>query len=299
MTLNLLESCSACYEITFPECTESITADAGLEINTPYYYRISDKFGNRYFNPATTDADGKFTIRVSDLPPGLFTAAAGPFILEVFVQEFDCEPQQLTLCNSPYACIIIHFVHQNTDISHPTQLIPCQCFSQVPQPTYTSPLISWQGTSGDPYHYQISSTADFTNVLLAEAITGNFINVNGLIPDGGQFYFRIRNAVDDSSWSEVISFNVAGIVLDSVEYGCLGNIIEFYFTLAGVASPVVLIGQIDEGAGYVNVISDTFNNGSSGFGGLHSLLSGIPYNFRIILDGGVVISNIINQQFTC
>ena len=104
----LVNECSECYEITLPECLETIEIDAGLTGATDYDWCVVDKFGNKYKGTETTDAGGTLTLTVSDFPTGLFTAHSGAFTLTIMA-EGECEPFTMTMCTEEYTCILIEF----------------------------------------------------------------------------------------------------------------------------------------------------------------------------------------------
>lgn len=117
---DLINNCSTCFEFTLSECVEGIKVSGGLIADTEYFYRITDKFGNRYTKEFTTDIGGAFLIDPDDFPAGLFTKYAGSFILEVSEDDINFVPVELTFCEQTYKCIKFDFVKDdllNNEIS--------------------------------------------------------------------------------------------------------------------------------------------------------------------------------------
>jgi len=122
-----LPLCPSCYEITLSDCLDKIILDAGLTPATEYFTRITDKFGNKYNEAITSEADGTLQMDLTMYPTGMFTAHAGVFNLEIFEAAENCEPLTVTLCDAEYNCIQMSFEKINTSAELTEQTIPCGC----------------------------------------------------------------------------------------------------------------------------------------------------------------------------
>jgi len=99
-------SCTTCYKIKIEDCAESVTVAGALLPNTTYTWVIADKFGHEWSDTVTTDADGSFTIDLTDamFPAGLFNQFSN-LTLEVFLYATQCEAATMTFCDVAYTCV--------------------------------------------------------------------------------------------------------------------------------------------------------------------------------------------------
>lgn len=122
-----LLNCPTCYRITLADCFEKITVKAGLGAAETFFYRITDKFGNRYSGEVLTDEQGYFEISASDFVPAFFNPHAGTFELQVFKAVQNCEPETLSFCDVEYTCVRMDFAHEDSTEDLSEQIIPCEC----------------------------------------------------------------------------------------------------------------------------------------------------------------------------
>jgi hypothetical protein len=87
-----MNTCTCCFEDYLVKCGDAIQVNAMLTPATSYTWVITDKFNRQYSGTATTDADGFFSIQVTDLPPGLLTEFSGEFKLQVYADAEACAP---------------------------------------------------------------------------------------------------------------------------------------------------------------------------------------------------------------
>lgn len=120
--MNLLESCSECYQYALSQYPDSIEIFGGLDANTDYYIWITDKFNNVYCTDAiTTDADGNIVIEgtnITNLPTGLFCKDAGAFKFEAKpVDAYYGGVSQFTFSGVTYDCIWVTFQYNNSPVN--------------------------------------------------------------------------------------------------------------------------------------------------------------------------------------
>lgn len=113
-----IEKCGACLDAQLPEFPEeNIVIHGGLEPTTEYLWFVETVKGNLYKGTATTNADGDIELPFAedDFPEGLFSSAAGRFII-YFQLASDEEAGAVTItlqAETPYAqtgeCIELTF----------------------------------------------------------------------------------------------------------------------------------------------------------------------------------------------
>lgn len=178
--------CPKCFEFTLSDCLDSFVVDAGLIPETTYYYRITDKFGNKYSGSFETTNDGRFTIDVDDFPQGLFTAYSGAFTLEVSLNLIPFSPVNFWLCDVEYPCISFSF--GKADATWDT----IYCISTQPTPTpQPVGVFSFAGKGNDTTIIVFDGTITSENplgfnligkTLLSIATDGIQRNFNPFIP---------------------------------------------------------------------------------------------------------------------
>lgn len=115
-------SCSACYESKIAECTGTIEVLAGLAASTSYKVRITDKFGNQYFQDVVTNGAGNFDLDFDDFESGIFTRHSGAFIMVVL--NASGETTTLILNETEYTCVSISFYNSDVPPVYMNQSIP-------------------------------------------------------------------------------------------------------------------------------------------------------------------------------
>jgi photosystem II stability/assembly factor-like uncharacterized protein len=89
-------------------------------------------------------------------------------------------------------------------VFNPVLISPVNGSSNVP----TDTLLNWSKIEdASSYYIQISSSGDFTNSIINEALTDTFKTIKGLT-ENTQYYWHVRakRATDSSDWSETWSF---------------------------------------------------------------------------------------------
>ena len=125
MAENLLQTCGTIFTVELPACVQSIVVNGDLTPSTSYYFKITDKHGNKYSNSATTDINGDFIISATDFIKGLFNPYAGAFLLEVFSSSISCSPLNITLCGNEYSAVSMTFANVFTESVLSTFKIGC------------------------------------------------------------------------------------------------------------------------------------------------------------------------------
>jgi len=120
--MNLLESCSECYQYSLSQYPDSIQIIGGLDANTDYYIWITDKFNNIFCTDSiATDADGSITLDdaiLSVLPTGLFCKDAGAFKIEAKpVDAYYSGVSQFTFSGVTYDCIWVTFQYNTSPVN--------------------------------------------------------------------------------------------------------------------------------------------------------------------------------------
>jgi len=115
-------SCSTCYEVKLAACSGTVEVLAGLGASTSYKVRITDKFGNQYFDDIVTDGAGNFDLDLSAFEEGLFTSHSGTFIFEIL--DASDEKVVLTLNDTEYTCVSISFFNSDIPPAYLNQTIP-------------------------------------------------------------------------------------------------------------------------------------------------------------------------------
>lgn len=109
--MSALQTCDTCYVLSFAHCDDMVF-DLGLTPATNYYFIITDKFGNEYFDILTTDVDGKFTIDPTlYLSGSLFTPFSGTFILTIKLALPYSDLIEFTVDSISYNCVIFDIYH--------------------------------------------------------------------------------------------------------------------------------------------------------------------------------------------
>lgn len=96
--------CNSCFQDFIAKCEESIDVFAKLEPNTEYQWVITDKFGNKYSEPVTSDDFGFISIPTSELPAGLLTEFGGNFTLQFYTSTDNCTPVSFLIAKK-HSCI--------------------------------------------------------------------------------------------------------------------------------------------------------------------------------------------------
>lgn len=106
-----MNECSTCFDSVLSNCPTGITLNAHLTPLTDYKWVITDKFGNKYTDTVTSDADGAIIIDDAALPDGFFSAHAGEFSIQV-LNPLTNTPQSMKLCQY-FDCINVSIVGGN------------------------------------------------------------------------------------------------------------------------------------------------------------------------------------------
>lgn len=88
--------CKHAFSDFISNCQTGIIVNAHITPITNYQWLIVDKFDNEYVGTLTTDANGNFTIPVTDLPPGLLNSYSGWFALQV-LELYTAKPVELKM----------------------------------------------------------------------------------------------------------------------------------------------------------------------------------------------------------
>lgn len=178
--------CPKCFEFTLSDCLETFIVDGGLLPDTTYFYRVTDKFGNKYSGEVETDNEGKFSMTVADFPYGLFTAYSGSFTLELSLTQIPFSPVNFWLCDVEYPCILFSF--GKADATWNT----IYCISTQPTPTpQPVGIFSFAGKGNDTTTIVFDGTVTPENplgfnligkTLLSIATDGIVRNFNPFIP---------------------------------------------------------------------------------------------------------------------
>lgn len=90
--------CSTAFHDYLVSCEDAILINTQLTPSTDYQWVITDKFGNQYSGTGTTDAEGRLSVEVEDLPAGLLNPYGGAFTL--WVQNTDCQRVPLKMARN-------------------------------------------------------------------------------------------------------------------------------------------------------------------------------------------------------
>ncbi len=106
-------ACLPCLKDWISCGNDEIIVTGTLAANTAYIWQLENK-GAKYSGDVTTDANGNFTILVSELPNGLLNPYAGIFELTVVADDaYQCTSStwnDSAYCNS-YDCINFEVVN--------------------------------------------------------------------------------------------------------------------------------------------------------------------------------------------
>ena len=106
----LYHVCETCHELSFADCT-SITIPSNLLANRTYYAHITDKFGNHYEKPVTTNGVGYFTIAEGGgLPIGFFNKWAGDIEIKLTLVLNSTNYVDINISGVNKKCIIISII---------------------------------------------------------------------------------------------------------------------------------------------------------------------------------------------
>lgn len=110
--------CDTCFQANLSATPDNVIVNGGLNASTDYLIRITDKFGNRYTQQVTTDADGNFTLPVNETyPPGFFTAYSGIFEIQASLTTGTFGPKNFTFSTVTYDCIQVEFSNDNQEVN--------------------------------------------------------------------------------------------------------------------------------------------------------------------------------------
>lgn len=128
-----MAECPICFPFELPSCPETIVIRAGLQVDTLYYVKLTDKFGNAFNTEATTDGAGELTLTPDDfLPLGFLNPAIGSFTIEISDTNEPFSAQNiLFFCDELYTCITVT-VSADTSLSN---IIQCASSGPPPPPT--------------------------------------------------------------------------------------------------------------------------------------------------------------------
>lgn len=125
--MNLLESCSECYQFALSEYPTVIHINAGLTPAAQFYFKVTDKFQNSYVTEQLTVAgDGSVTIQVltegysatsfmNEPSPAWFNRDAGRFLIEASAETDNWIPVDLTFDTVTYQCITVQFYNDDSE----------------------------------------------------------------------------------------------------------------------------------------------------------------------------------------
>lgn len=112
-----MADCPKCYKDWISCGVESLQVTGTLDPDTAYIWTITNK-GAKYQGEATTDADGHFTIPVTDLPAAILNPYAGSFVLSVTANDaYQCAGVSFNdsaYCDA-YPCIEFEVVNGTAD----------------------------------------------------------------------------------------------------------------------------------------------------------------------------------------
>jgi hypothetical protein len=106
--------CDACYPYDLISCYGNYVVDLDLQAATDYTLIFTDHHGNKYSQTVTTDADGKFTIRVANFPEGFFTPDFGA--ITVFINNVNNQTVTFTIGYAIYDCLTLN-LNYTTEIA--------------------------------------------------------------------------------------------------------------------------------------------------------------------------------------
>ncbi len=237
-------ACTTCYKIKIEDCAESVTVAGALLPDTTYTWVITDKFGHEWSDTATTDADGSFTIDLTDtmFPAGLFNQFSN-LTLEVFLYETACEAATMTFCDVEYACVNFsvnpgNYVYTNRppDDECNCQFVESVTGTAVDNTDPYNPIVNLNelAISGTPYYIAMFNAAG-DNVANSPMFT---IAAKELVcirqPNGSISHaFVTKNTADENSYS--IIWNDGNAAL-----GYLDN--EYFFKIVDSSNATTFIG---------------------------------------------------------
>ena len=119
MSVDLLENCDDCFQACLSELPENIVIKGGLTATTNYYIKVIDKFNNKFTTPAiASDGAGSLHIAIPDtFPAQWLNRNAGKFKVKVSKTLQPWTPESMTLGGSPFSCILVEFVNDDTSIN--------------------------------------------------------------------------------------------------------------------------------------------------------------------------------------
>ncbi len=202
-------SCSTCYEISLPACTDVIQVNAGLNANNIYTWVIEDHFGNKYQGDVTTDGAGNFEIDLDDLPENLLSPHAGTFILTII--NSGGETQAVSFFDTEYTCISMSFHDSNLDPADREAIIPSEADNvtpSIPAELFTVQQLEYTAAENITQYNVITSDfdqADSADVSHADKILALSITTTANGADG---LAVVRGKVINPAWTWTVDQDV-------------------------------------------------------------------------------------------
>lgn len=106
-----LVTCDTCNQVTAFSCQPTYQLTTGLDPNTTYYIKITNRLNTAYTQEVLTDINGDITIQADDIdfPAGFWVPVNQPITVTVFSDSDYSTQVDLTANGTIYQCIELNF----------------------------------------------------------------------------------------------------------------------------------------------------------------------------------------------